>query len=161
MNKKELETRIERVRKRTPEIYNDVLHVVVPFYMFHQKLHQGTTKLQENKYNITSSELDVMRCLLLSNNDDNILSPTQIYDKLMFTSGAITKVLKKLEERGYVIRLNNQYDKRSSLVQLTLEGCQICKKALTDLFNFEEECFSKLTKKEMDIYKELTLKLLN
>jgi DNA-binding MarR family transcriptional regulator len=161
MNKKELETRIERVRLRTPEIYNEVLHVVVPFYMFHQKLHEGTSKIQENRYNITSSELDVMRCLLLSNNDDNILSPTQIYDKLMFTSGAITKVLKKLEERGYIIRLNNQYDKRSSLVQLTPEGCEICKKALTDLFNFEEECFSKLSKEEVDTYKELTLKLLS
>ncbi len=161
MNKKELETRIERVRLGTPEIYNEVLHVVVPFYMFHQKLHNGTSKIQEKKYNITSSELDVMRCLLLSKNDDNILSPTQIHDKLMFTSGAITKVLKKLEEKGYIIRLNNQYDKRSNLVQLTSSGCEICKKTLTDLFNFEEDCFSKLSKEEINSYKELTLKLLS
>lgn len=161
MNKKELETRIERVKERTPEIYNDVLHIVVPFYKFHQKLHEGTTKIQENKYNITSSELDVMRCLLLSKNDDNILSPTQIYEKLMFTSGAITKVLKKLEERSFIIRVNNPYDKRSSLVQLTPKGVEVCKNALIDVFSFEEECFSKLTKEEIDTYKELTLKLLN
>lgn len=161
MNKKELDTRIERVKERTPEIYNDVLHIVVPFYMFHQKLHQGTTKIQEKKYNITISELDVMRCLLLSKNDDNILSPTQIYEKLMFTSGAITKVLKKLEEREFIIRVSNPYDKRSSLVQLTPKGVEICKNSLIEIFNFEEECFSKLTKEEIETYKELTLKLLS
>ncbi|QKF67677.1 transcriptional regulator, MarR family [Arcobacter venerupis] len=161
MNKQELETKIQRVRERSPETYNDVLHVVVPFYMYHQKLYRGTTKIQEEKYNISNSELDVMRCLLMSNNADNVLSPTKIYEKLIFTSGAITKVLKKLEEKAYVIRINNQYDKRSSLVQLTPLGYEVCKNALIDVFAFEEECFSKLTKEEMKIYEDLTLKLLS
>lgn len=161
MNKKELYNRIERVKTRTPEIYNKVLHVVVPFYLFNQKLNNGTKKIEENKYNITNSELDVMRCLLLSNNDDNVLSPTQIYKKLMFTSGAITKVLKKLEEKTYIERINNKFDKRSKLVKLTDKGCEISKKALTDLFSFEEECFSKLNEKELEKYQELTLKLLS
>lgn len=160
MNKKELEIRIDRVKERTPEIYNDVLHLVVPFYMLYQKIQDGTTKIQENTYKITSSELDVMRCLLLSKNKDNILSPTQIYEKLMFTSGAITKVLKKLEEKEYIVRLSNQYDKRSSLVQLTPQGCEVCVNALKDVFAFEEVCFSKLSQEEKDIFKELTLKLL-
>lgn len=161
MIKQELETKIQRVKERSPETYNKVLHVVVPFYMYHQKLHRGTSKIQEEKYNITTSELDVMRCLLMSNNEDNILSPTKIYEKLIFTSGAITKVLKKLEEKKYIIRLDNQYDKRSSLVQLTPLGCEVCKNALKDVFAFEEECFSKLTDEEIKIYQDLTLKLLN
>jgi DNA-binding MarR family transcriptional regulator len=161
MNKQELETKIQRVRERSPETYNEVLHVVVPFYMFNQKLHRGTAKIQEEKYNINSSELDVMRCLLMSSNPDNVLSPTKIYEKLIFTSGAITKVLKKLEDKGYIVRINNQYDKRSSLVQLTPIGYEVCKNTLIDVFAFEEECFSKLTKEEIKIYEDLTLKLLS
>lgn len=161
MNKKELEVRIQRVKTRQPEIYNDVLPIVVPFYMFQQNLAEGISKIQENKYQITNSEVDVMRCLYLSNNDDNILSPTKIFEKLMFTSGAITKVLKKLEEKGYIKRLENKYDKRSKLVQLTPKGCEVCKNALTDMFKYEEETFSKLTPEEREQFKELTLKLLS
>lgn len=161
MRKKELELRIQRVKDRKPEIYNDILPIVVPFYIFHQKLFDGFTKIQENKYQITNSELDVMRCLYLSNNDDNILSPTKIFQKLMFTSGAITKVLKKLEEKDYIIRVDNKYDKRSKLVQLTNKGCEVCKSALIDIFAFEQEAFSKLSKEELEEYKNLTLKLLS
>lgn len=161
MRKKELELRIQRVKDRKPEIYNDILPIVVPFYIFHQKLFDGFTKIQENKYQITNSELDVMRCLYLSNNDDNILSPTKIFQKLMFTSGAITKVLKKLEEKDYIIRVDNKYDKRSKLVQLTNKGCEVCKSALIDIFAFEREAFSKLSKEELEEYKNLTLKLLS
>lgn len=161
MTKKELEIRIERVKARKPEIYNDVLPVVVPFYMFHQELIEGITRIQETKYNITSSEHDVMRCLYLSRNDENMLSPTKIYEKLMFTSGAITKVLKKLEEKGYIIRVDNKFDKRSKLVQLTPEGCEVCKNSFIEMLAYEEKRFSKLTKEEREQYKELTLKLLN
>lgn len=160
MTKKELEIRIQRVKDRQPEIYNDILPVVVPFYMFQRKLAEGITRIQENKYKITNSEIDVMRCLYLSNNDENMLSPTKIFEKLMFTSGAITKVLKKLEEKGYIIRVDNEYDKRSKLVQLTPKGCEVCKSALIDMFEHEEKTFSKLTDEEREQFKDLTLKLL-
>jgi len=160
MDKKELELRIERVREKKPEIYNDVLTVVVPFYMFQNDLREGITKIQETRYNITNSEIDVMRCLYLSKNDDDTLSPTKIYNKLMFTSGAITKVLKKLEDRGYVVRIENKFDKRSKLVKLTEEGAKVCKACFSDMLAYEEERFSKLTKEEREQYKELTLKLL-
>lgn len=161
MKTKELELRIDRVKKRQPEIYNDILPLIVPYYLFHQELTEGIKKLQETKYHITSSELDVMRCLYLSNNDDNILSPTKIFEKLMFTSGAITKVLKKLEDKALIRRVANEYDKRSKLVQLTKKGCEVCKNALIDTFNFEEKIFSKLTKEERETFKNLTVKLLD
>ncbi len=160
MNTQELKERIERVKEYSPEIYNDVLPIVVPFYMFQQKLFNGVEKVQENKYQITHSELDVLRCLKLSRNKDNILSPTQIHGKLMFTSGAITKVLRKLEDRGYIIRLDNKLDKRSKLVQLTEEGNKVCTNALIDVFAYEEESFSKLNKEEQEIFKNLCLKLI-
>lgn len=160
MDSKELTQRIERVKEYSPELFNDVLHLVVPFYLLHQKVLNGVIKLQENKYNISHSELDVLRCLKLSKNKENILSPTKIYEKLMFTSGAITKVLKKLEDKKYIIRVDNEFDKRSKLVQLTQEGNDICTKALIDVFAYEEECFSKLNKEEREEFTKLTLKLL-
>lgn len=161
MNKNELNQRIERVKEQSPEIFNEVLHVVVPFYMFHQKIFGGATKILENTYQLSNSEFDVLRCLKLSKNKDNILSPTKIYEKLMFTSGAITKVLKKLEDKEYIIRVENKFDKRSKLVQLTQLGNEVCTNALSDVFSFDEECFSKLSKEELETFKSLTNKLLS
>lgn len=161
MEKKILEDKIQKIKERSPETYNDVLHIVSPFYMFHQKVFSGVTKIQEERYQITNTELDVMRCLYMSNNKDNILSPTKIYEKLMFTSGAITKVLKKLEEKEYIVRLDNKFDKRSKLVQLTQAGKEVCKNALIDVFAYEEECFSKLSDEEKDTFQGILLKLLN
>lgn len=160
MNTKLLEERIARVKDQLPEIYNDVLPIVVPFYLLHQKLFNATTNIQHENYQISSSELDVMRCIKMSHNKDNILSPTQIYEKLMFTSGAITKVLKKLEEKGYIIRLENSFDKRSKLVQLTALGDEVCSKALIEIFAYEKECFSVLSKEEQESFKALLLKVL-
>ena len=160
MDIKELDKKIVQVKERTPDVFNDVLYLVVPFYLLHQKVFQGTIKIQEQKYHISNSEFDVMRCLYMSRSEDNILSPTKIYEKLMFTSGAITKVLKKLEEKEYIIRLDNKFDKRSKLVQLTPLGHTVCKEVLIDVFAFEEKCFSVLKDKQKAKLRKLMLKVL-
>ena len=160
MNTEKLENNINKIKERLPETFNEVLYLVVPFYKLHQKIFDGTVSIQEDKYNITNSEFDVMRCIKMSQSEDNTLSPTQIYQKLMFTSGAITKVLKKLEKKQYIIRLATEYDKRSKLVQLTKAGHKVIQKAILDVFAFEEECFSHLNEEEKKTFKNLTMKML-
>lgn len=160
MNINTLEERIIRVKEQTPHMFNDVLFISVPFYLLHQKLFSATTSIEFENYQISSSELDVMRCIKMSYNNDNTLSPTQIYDKLIFTSGAITKVLKKLEEKGYITRIDNNFDKRSKLVQLTKLGDEVCTKALIDIFAYEEQVFSVLSKEEQESLKSILMKIL-
>ncbi|RXJ64318.1 MarR family transcriptional regulator, partial [Halarcobacter ebronensis] len=78
----------------------------------------------------------------------------------LFTGGAITKVLKKLEKKNYIIRLENEFDKRSKLVQLTSLGKETHDKVMKDVLNFEEECFSELNIEELELFISLLLKLL-
>ena len=160
MKIKDLEKDIQRNKEKSPETYNEISNVTIPFYMFYNKMFGGVTKLEEDKYQITHSELDVLSCLRMSENDEHILSPTKLYERLLFTGGAITKVLKKLEKKNYIIRLENEFDKRSKLVQLTSLGKETHDKVMKDVLNFEEKCFSELTKEELELFRSLLLKLL-
>lgn len=159
MNINELEKDILRHKEKSPETYNDIVQITVPFYMFYNKMMEGVYDIEE-QHSISNSELDVLASLIMSGNDEYVLSPTKLYEILLFTSGAITKVLKKLEEKKYIIRLNNEFDKRSKLVQITQSGKEICQKTLKEVLLYEEQCFEPLNKEEKDIFKNLLVKMM-
>lgn len=50
------------------------------------------------------------------------MSPTDLFSMLMVTSGTMTHRLNSLEVKGWIERLPNEKDARSSLVKLTKEG---------------------------------------
>lgn len=160
MNINELEKDIKRGKERSPETYNEIVNVTVPFYMFHRKMYGGVSRLEEEKYQISHTELDILTCLKMSGNDEYILSPTKLQERVLFTGGAITKVLKKLEEKKCIVRLENKYDKRSKLVKLTKFGLQTHDKVLTDVLSFEENCFKALDENEKEQFKSLLVKML-
>lgn len=160
MNIDDLEKDILKHKIKSPETYQDVIHLTIPFYMFYKNMLQETIHIQENVNAISNSELDVLASLIMSGNDDYVLSPTKLYERLLFTSGAITKVLKKLEDKKYITRIDNQFDKRSKLVQITPLGKQICQETLKEVILYEERCFSVLTKEEQKSFKHIFTKLL-
>jgi DNA-binding MarR family transcriptional regulator len=53
------------------------------------------------------------------------LAPNQLYTVLERSSGGMTKMLKRLENLGYVKRVNDPEDRRSKLVRLTPAGKRI------------------------------------
>src|SRR6266508_2632627 len=54
--------------------------------------------------------------------EDNRLSPGELSDSLMLSTGAMTNRLDRLEERGLVVRKPEPRDRRGVLVELTPEG---------------------------------------
>jgi hypothetical protein len=50
------------------------------------------------------------------------LTPTQLYNSLMLTSGAMTNRVDRLEAAGLVKRLHDPADRRGVLVSLTKDG---------------------------------------
>lgn len=160
MNIDELEISIQRHKERSPETFNEVINATIPFYVFHKKIYTDICNLVEDNHKLSNSELDVLGSLKISGSDEYVLSPTKLNECLLFTSGAITKILKKLEEKKYIRRLDNKYDKRSKLVQITPLGEDIFNLALKDVLNFEEKVFSALSKEEQITFKNLFLKIL-
>lgn len=58
------------------------------------------------------------------------LSPTELFSTLMVTSGTMTHRLKRLELRALIVRLPNEQDARSMLVQLTPQGLALINRAV-------------------------------
>lgn len=161
MNIKQFESNLEHVKKLTPQVFKETMQLSIPFFILHKKIYEKGENLISKEFHINQSELDVLAALYYEGGDTFTMTPTNLYDVMLFSSGGMTKLLKKLENKNFIRRLENKIDKRSSLVQITDLGIEITIKALEDIVSFEDEYFSKLDKNEQDIFKKLIYKMLD
>ena len=83
------------------------------------------------QHGLNGGEFDVLAALRRSGSPFR-LTPTQLSDALMVTSGGMTKRLAALEARGLVERAAGKADRRSKWVVLTREGRRLVERALED-----------------------------
>ncbi|WP_312829073.1 MarR family winged helix-turn-helix transcriptional regulator [Pantoea anthophila] len=76
------------------------------------------------------------------------LSPTQLYQSLLVTSGAMTNRLNRLEQQNLIERVAAAGDKRSLLVGLTPHGQQQIERALAIHTATQEAALAPLTAKD-------------
>jgi DNA-binding MarR family transcriptional regulator len=76
------------------------------------------------------------------------LSPTELYESLLLSSGAISHRLVRLEAKGYVRRLPDPNDGRGALVMLTPSGKRLIDKVLTKHYTNEAELLASLSSAE-------------
>ncbi len=95
-------------------------------------------------HDLESWEFDVL-ATLLRNGEPHQLTPGELLDSMMITSGAMTNRLKRLEDRGFLKRLANPTDGRQVLVTLTAAGRAVVDAALVDHAANERQIVSALT----------------
>jgi len=161
MNIKEFKSDLENVKRLTPEIFKETMQLSIPFFILHKEIYDDGENLILKKFGINQSELDVLSALYYKGGNDFTMSPTSLYDIMLFSSGGMTKLLKKLEDKHFIRRVEDNLDKRSKLVQITDLGIEITIKALKDIVTFEEKYFSKLNQDEQDSFKKLIYKMLD
>ena len=83
------------------------------------------------------------------------LSPGQLMQETMVTSGTMTNRLDRLEELHLITREQDPDDGRGSLVTLTKEGVRAVDSALEDLLENERKLLKALTLKDRDTLAEL------
>lgn len=76
------------------------------------------------------------------------LSPGQLMQETMVTSGTMTNRLDRLESLELITRESDPSDGRASLVTLTKSGMRAVDRAMEDLLNREREFLKSLTKVE-------------
>lgn len=160
MNLNEIKLSQKKLKELSPEAYNDSVDISIPFFILHKKIYEEGNSILINKYNLSQTELDILGVLFYLAGDDFTMSPTQLYEKLLFSSGGMTKVLKKLESKSFIQRVDNPNDKRSKLVQITKEGKETTSLALKEILEHENKCFSKLEEEERKLLRKLLLKAL-
>jgi DNA-binding MarR family transcriptional regulator len=88
------------------------------------------------------------------------LSPTQLAESTLVTTGTMTSRLDKLEVRGLVRRIPNPDDRRSLVVELTREGHALVDGLVGEHVANEERIMSALSDREREQLTRLTRKLL-
>lgn len=83
------------------------------------------------QHDLESWEFDVL-ATLLRNGEPHQLTPGQLLNSMMITSGTMTNRIDRLEQRGFVKRSKSQTDGRQVLVTLTKAGLKKVDAALLD-----------------------------
>ncbi|CAB4825410.1 unannotated protein [freshwater metagenome] len=87
------------------------------------------------------------------------LSPGQLMQETMVTSGTMTNRLDRLEELQLITREQDPDDGRGSLVTLTKSGMRAVDAALESLLENERELLGSLTAKDRELLADLLSKL--
>jgi len=135
----------------------EIFQLTFPMMLIDKTLFSKSENFYKEKYDLLKSEVDVLASLYTN---DNQLTPTQLYDLTIFSSGGMTKVLKRLECRGYIKRKADEKDKRCMLVCLTPSGEKIIKCSLFNVSKEFEPYFSALNQTETQELTRLFQKLI-
>lgn len=106
------------------------------------------------QHDLESWEFDVL-ATLLRNGAPHQLTPGQLLDSMMITSGAMTNRIDRLEHRGLVKRTKSPTDGRQVLVKLTKKGLKVVDSALVDHTANERAIVGALTPDQHDQLVEL------
>lgn len=108
-------------------------------------------------FDVTQAEMDALFAL---NSFQTDVTAVEISEALLFTSGGVSKVLKKLEDKGLISREVSQIDKRSALIHLEKAGLEIVLACEPIFRERDDQIFSVLDDKEKEILRKALKKVL-
>ena len=109
------------------------------------------------KFGLQRGEFDVLATLRRSGAPFT-LTPTDLYEATMMTSGGMTARLDRLEKRGLIARRPNPEDRRGTLVTLTDQGRELVEAAVVPHAANETRLLSPLTAEEQGQLNDLLRK---
>ncbi|MCY6484142.1 MarR family transcriptional regulator [Clostridium aestuarii] len=118
----------------------------LPGYLIHQIAHDFRFKYDKKleQYNITCSQIKVMRCLW---NKDGI-TQKQILQQINIKPSSLTKLINILVGKGLVERREDERDARNNLIFLTSKGKKIEKETWEIIFKMEEQLVEGFSQEE-------------
>ncbi len=100
-------------------------------------------------YGLTVGGFDILATLRRTGNPQG-LTPTELMEAVMLSSGAMTNRIDRLEEQGLVERRPSPSDRRSLQVLLTAEGRKVVDEAVADRLDEAEGALCGLKGEERD-----------
>jgi DNA-binding MarR family transcriptional regulator len=134
---------------------SDAWKIILPMILI-DKFILDKTDVSLSHFGLLRSDSDVLVTLFFNN---KVLSPTELYEAMLFSSGGMTKVLKRLEEKELISRIPSSIDKRSLLVQLEVKGEVLIKQALLAIAEYQSQFLSILEESEKVVIENAFKKL--
>ena len=134
-----------------------VFALTLPINLIYKDMYSESENFIKTNYDLLHSHIDVLASLHFNG---KALSPTELYDAMLFSSGGMTKVLNKLEERNLIKREPSLNDKRSTLICLTLDGETLVKDCIEKVAKAKESIFEVLNEEEKENLQNILKKLI-
>ncbi len=156
MNKRYLDDFYKRVQENKEY---DIFTLSLPMFLITKNLQINSDSFYKSKYDLLHSDIDVLAALYFTNLEHS-LTPIELYDATIFSSGGMTKVLKKLEEKNLIKRDISKIDKRKTLVTLTEKGAILIEDCVKNVSLKLKDSFLVLSQKEQKELSKLLSKLI-
>ena len=144
-------------KRERPDLDPEPMAVIGRLFRVYRQLDARLAEILR-PYGLRYSEFDVLATLLRSG-DPYELTPTELQQAVVLTSGAMTALLDRLTRQGLVARSQNKEDGRSKTAKLTPKGVQLASKLIELRFaeaGTDVECLSQMQKQNMvDLLKTL------
>lgn len=117
------------------------------------------TKLDQvfDGFGLSCIEFDILATI---RRNDREITPTELYQTLMLSSGAISTRIEQLVQRGLVQRVASEQDRRSCKVTLTEQGIELVDQALNAHIANVDGMLGVLTEQERKQLGQLLKKIL-
>jgi len=112
-----------------------------------------------SKFGLNPGEFDVLATLRRSGSPYQ-LSPTDLFNALMVSSGTMTHRIDQLEQAGWVKRIPDPGDRRGTLIALTNKGLNLIEQAVEAHVANGHDILSALKESERESLMRLLRKLL-
>ncbi|CAM2858532.1 MarR family winged helix-turn-helix transcriptional regulator [Vibrio rarus] len=150
--------RLEKFKIHWPEAYTTLSPSILRIHRLHDYFHNNVEQLVKH-YDLQAADFGVLETLRREP-APYCLSPTELYQSMLFSSGGLTKVLNRLTGAGLIRREDNPLDKRSKLVLLNEQGLRIIEVVTEELHQLEHKNMARLSATEKQQLDRLLSKLL-
>lgn len=146
MNKDRIDIILEQWQRELPQLDISPLAIigrVLRIARFLEKHREGVLA----QYGLNLWSFDVIATLRRQGHPFR-LKPTELYNLLMLSSGAMTNRIDRLEQANIVTRIHDPEDRRSVMVQLTSKGIELADQVMPILFAKEKQLLAQFSTNE-------------
>lgn len=110
------------------------------------------------RYNLTIGEFEVLAAL--ARNPDRQLSPKDLQEKILISSGGLSNRINRLEKKQYIVRMPDPSDRRGVIVKITPAGRKLTLETVETHVAIEKALIQGLGEEDQNQLAELLKKLI-
>lgn len=154
----DIDKKIEQWRSQMPQLDTRPMAITSRVLRISKYMNDELTK-SFCEYELTNAGFDVLATLLRSG-PPHTLSPNQLLEQMLITSGTMTSRIDMLEKRQLVKRQANKIDKRSVDVSLTPKGLSLIEEVIIEHTESQRKLVSFFSSEEQAQFENLLRKYL-
>ena len=156
MKKKILDAFYAYENERKKEGIKGTATITIPMTIICNMLHARGKYIYE-EHGLTQAEIDMLITLYVYNDG---VTAAEVSNRMVFSSGGISKVVKKLELKKLIYKKDSKEDKRSSLIYLDDKGRELALNCMPQFGENDNYFYDILNETEKDILEKAFKKIL-